>query len=147
MIYFDTSFLAPLILEEASSALVEAYVNRLPRAELCVSHWARVEFASLLAREVRTGGLVERDALAAARQLEEMLADSYQIISPQAADYELARQFILRFPAALRTGDAMHLALAKNHAAKSVLTLDKGMLKAGKLLKLPVTHGIRLGGS
>jgi hypothetical protein len=38
----------------------------------------------------------------------------------------------------------MHLALAKNHAATSLLTLDKGMLKAGKLLKLPVTHGIRL---
>lgn len=144
MIYFDTSFLAPLILEESSSARVEAYVNSLPQAELCVSHWARVEFASLLAREVRTGGLAERDALAAARQLEEMLADSYRIISPQAADYELARQFILRFPTALRTGDAMHLALAKNHAATSLLTLDKGMLKAGKLLKLPVTHGIRV---
>ena len=43
MIYFDTSFLAPLILEEASSVRVEAYVNRLPRGELCVSHWARVE--------------------------------------------------------------------------------------------------------
>jgi predicted nucleic acid-binding protein len=144
MIYFDTSFLAPLILEEASSARVEAYINRLPRAEFCVSHWVRVEFASLLAREVRTGGLVERDALAAATQFEEMLADSYRIISPQAADYDLARQFILRFPTALRAGDAMHLALAKNHAATSLLTLDKGMLKAGKLLKLPVTHGIRL---
>ena len=30
MIYFDTSFLAPLILEEASSARVEAYVNGFP---------------------------------------------------------------------------------------------------------------------
>jgi len=38
----------------------------------------------------------------------------------------------------------MHLALAKTHAATSLLTLDKVMLKAGKLLKLPVTHGIRL---
>jgi len=144
MIYFDTSFLAPLILEEPSSARVEAYINHLPRAELCVSHWVRVEFASLLAREVRTGGLVERDALAAATQFEEMLADSYRVISPQDADYDLARQFILRFPTALRAGDAMHLALARNHTATSVLTLDKGMLRAGKLLKLPVTHGIRV---
>ena len=144
MIYFDTSFLAPLILEEASSTRVEAYVNRLPPGELCASHWARVEFASLLSREVRSGGLAQRDALAAAEQLEQMLAESWQILSPQAADYELARQFILRFPAALRAGDAMHLAVAKNHGAKSLLTLDKGMLKAGKLLRLPVTHGIRV---
>ncbi|MEK7435519.1 MAG: type II toxin-antitoxin system VapC family toxin [Pseudomonadota bacterium] len=144
MIYFDTSFLAPLILEEASSARVEAYIKRLPRTDLCVSHWVRVELASLLAREVRIGGLVEREALAAANQFEKMLADSYWIISPQAADYDLARQFILHFPTALRAGDAMHLALAKNHAATSVLTLDKGMLKAGKLLRLPVSHGIRV---
>ncbi len=144
MIYFDTSFLTPLILEEASSVRVEAYVNRLPRDELCVSHWTRVEFASLLAREVRAGGLAERDALAAARQLEEILADSYQIISPQPPDYELARQFILRFPTALRAGDAMHLAIARNHGAKSLLTLDKGMLKAGALLKIPVSQGIRI---
>ena len=99
---------------------------------------------SLLAREVRTGGLVERDPLAAARPFEEMLAESYRIISLQTADYELARQFILRFPTALRAGDATHLALAKNHGATSLPTLDKGMLKAGELLKLPVTRGIRV---
>ena len=144
MIYFDTSFLAPLILQEATSVRVEDYVNRLPRGEWCVSHWARVEFASLLSREVRSGGLVERDALAAARQLERMLADSYQVISLRAADFELATQFILRFQAALRTGDAMHLAVAKNHGVKSLLTLDQGMLKAGKLLNMPVTRGIRI---
>ncbi len=46
MIYFDTSFLAPLIREEATSAEVERFMRGLPVGELALSHWTRVEFAS-----------------------------------------------------------------------------------------------------
>jgi predicted nucleic acid-binding protein len=52
VLYFDTSFLAPLILPEATSDKT-AFVRRLPTEELTVSHWTRVEFSSLIAREVR----------------------------------------------------------------------------------------------
>jgi predicted nucleic acid-binding protein len=64
VLYFDTSFLAPLILPEATSDKIAAFLRRLPAAELTVSHWTRVEFSSLIAREVRMGGL---DVQAAAR--------------------------------------------------------------------------------
>ena len=57
MLYFDTSILAPLFLQESSSAKVERFVAGLPAGELAVSHWTRVEFSSLLAREVRMGAL------------------------------------------------------------------------------------------
>lgn len=144
MYYLDTSFLAPLILEEATSSRIEAYVNGLPSGELCVSHWTRVEFASLLAREVRTGGLAAQHALMAAEQFEQILSDSCQVISPQPEDYELARRFLLEFPAALRAGDSLHLAIARNHRAKALLTLDKALVKAGKLLKVSVSTGIRI---
>jgi predicted nucleic acid-binding protein len=43
----------------------------------------------------------------------------------------------------LRLGDALHLAIANNHGAERFLTLDKKLLKAGKLLGLPVTTGVR----
>ena len=66
MRYFDTSFLAPLILPEASSELIAAFFEGLPDDDLAVSHWTRVEFASLLAREVRMGGLDAEAASAAA---------------------------------------------------------------------------------
>lgn len=56
MHYFDTSFLVPLILSEASSEPVSAFVESLAGEDLAVSHWTRLEFASLLAREVRMGG-------------------------------------------------------------------------------------------
>ena len=57
MRYFDTSFLVPLILPEATSEHVSGFLEALEGDDLAVSHWTRVEFASLLAREVRMGGL------------------------------------------------------------------------------------------
>ena len=55
--YFDTSFLVPLILPEATSEPISAFFEDLSHEDLAVSDWTRVEFASLLAREVRMGSL------------------------------------------------------------------------------------------
>ncbi len=50
MRYFDISFLIPLILPEAASDPVAGFFEDLPADDLAVSHWSRVEFASLLDR-------------------------------------------------------------------------------------------------
>ena len=55
MHYFDTSFLVPLILPETTSEAIAGFFDGLPPDQFAVSHWTRVEFASLLAREVRIG--------------------------------------------------------------------------------------------
>ena len=143
MLYFDTSFLAPLILEEATSAKIEAFFARLPVGELYVSHWTRVEFASLIAREVRMGGLAESDALLAIAQFDELVTDSFQVLAPGVADYELAKAYIQHFATKLRAGDAMHLAIASNNGAKTLYTLDEGLLNAAKLMKVHASRGIK----
>jgi prevent-host-death family protein len=43
-----------------------------------------------------------------------------------------------------RAGDALHLAVANNHRAAVIYSLDKTLLKAGKILDLPVKMGIRV---
>lgn len=143
MFYFDTSFLAPLILEEAASAKIEAFFAKLPAVQLYVSHWTRVEFASLIAREVRMGGLVERDALLAIGQFDELVAESFQVLAPNVADYERAKVYIQRFATRLRAGDALHLAIASNNGAKTLYTLDDGLLNAAKLMKVHASRGIK----
>jgi uncharacterized protein len=50
-----------------------------------------------------------------------------------------------RFETGLRAGDALHLAIADNHRAAAIYSLDKALLKAGKILDLPVRMGIRAG--
>ena len=142
MIYFDTSFLAPLILPEATSDEIAAFFHALSTEEFSVSHWTRVEFSSLLAREVRIGGLDIRSAARADARFEAMVAESFSVILPNADDFGLAKRYLSLFETKLRTGDALHLAIANNHRAAVIYSLDKRLVQAGALLGLPVSMGI-----
>jgi uncharacterized protein len=142
VIYFDTSFLAPLVLPESTSDKIAAFVRRLPVEELTVSHWTRVEFSSLIARDVRMSVL---DAAAGARadaRFEAMVDASFAVLLPNADDFGLAKRYLGKFNAGLRAGDALHLAIAGNRQAAAIYSLDKGLLMAGRLLDLPVSMGI-----
>ena len=143
MLYFDTSFLAPLIIPEATSGKVAAFVRRLPAEEFTVSHWTRVEFSSLIAREVRMGGLDVQAATRADARFEAMVEESFSVLLPNADDFGLAKRYLGRFETRLWAGDALHLAVAKNHRASVIYSLDKTLLEAGKILELPVSIGIR----
>ena len=146
MHYFDTSFLAPLILQEATSSKVERFIAGLPAGELAISHLTRIEFSSLLSREVRVGALDGQTARSADAQFETMVRESFVILLPSADDFDLAKGYLANHASGLRAGDALHLAIAKNHRGEVVYSLDKTLLKAGKLLGLPVSTGIRLAG-
>ena len=142
MLYFDTSFLAPLVLPESTSDKIAAFVRRLPVEELTVSHWTRVEFSSLIARDVRMSVL---DAAAGARadaRFEAMVDASFAVLLPNADDFGLAKRYLGKFNTGLRAGDALHLAIAGNRQAAAIYSLDKGLLMAGRLLDLPVSIGI-----
>ncbi len=146
MHYFDTSFLAPLILQEATSSKVERFIAGLPAGELAVSHLTRIEFSSLLAREVRMGGLDGEAARSADAQFETMVRESFTVLLPNADDFDLAKAYLANHASGLRAADALHLAVAKNHRGETIYTLDKTLLKAAKLLGLPVSTGFRLSG-
>jgi uncharacterized protein len=143
VLYFDTSFLAPLIIPEATSGKVAAFVRRLPAEEFTVSHWTRVEFSSLIAREVRMGGLDVQAATRADARFEAMVDESFSVLLPNADDFGLAKRYLGRFETRLRAGDALHLAVANNHHALAIYSLNKTLLEAGKILELPVSMGIR----
>jgi uncharacterized protein len=143
VLYFDTSFLVPLILPGATSDKIAAFVRRLPAEEFTVSHWTRVEFSSLIAREVRIGGLDIQAAARADTRFEAMVDESFSVLLPNADDFGLAKRYLGQFETRLRAGDALHLAVASNHRAAVIYSLDKTLLKAGKILDLPVSMGIR----
>jgi predicted nucleic acid-binding protein len=143
MLYFDTSFLVPLILPEASSDEIAAFVRALPAGQFTISHWTRVEFSSLIAREVRMGGLNARAGALADARFEAMVEDSFEVLLPNADDFGLAKRYLGMFETGLRAGDALHLAIGRNHRAGAIYTLDKALLKAGQMLDLPVSMGMR----
>jgi uncharacterized protein len=142
MRYFDTSFLTPLILEERNSSRIAWFVGALPAGELAISRWTEVEFASLLARDVRMGALRGDEAREADALFEDVVRQSFVVLSPGAEDFALARRYLHNFETGLRAGDALHLAIAGNSQADAIYSLDKSMIKAGKILDLPVSMGI-----
>jgi predicted nucleic acid-binding protein len=143
MRYFDTSFLAPLLREEKTSSRIGRFMAGLPTEELAISRWTEVEFASLLARDVRMGVIGSDQARAAGALFEDVIQQSFVVLLPSADDYEMARRYLHNYETGLRAGDALHLAIAVNHRAKAIYSLDKTMIKAGKILGLPVSAGIR----
>ncbi len=146
MHYFDTSFLVPLILPESTSDLIAGFFEGLPMAELAVSHWTRVEFSSLLAREVRMDGLSADAARQADARFETMIEESFSVLLPNGDDFNLAKEYIRHFDTGLRAGDAMHLAIAMNHKSDAIYSLDKILLRAGKSLGIPTSTGVPLSG-
>ena len=144
MHYCDTSFLVPLILPEATSDLIAGFFSDLSGRSLAVSHWTRAEFSSLLARKVRMGGLSAEAAREADDRFETMIEDSFEILSPNGDDFNLAKEYLGHFETGLRAGDALHLAIAGNHRAEVTYTLDKTLFKAGQIIGVPVSLGIVL---
>ncbi len=141
MFYFDTSFVVPLILPEATSERIAAVIRELPVDQLAVSHWTKVEFSSVIAREVRMGGLDASAAVRADTRFEAMVRDSFAVLLPTPSDFDLARRYLTRFETGLRAGDALHLAIASNQGAETVYSLDQGLVRAGAILSLPVSTG------
>jgi predicted nucleic acid-binding protein len=143
VLYFDASFLTPLILQEPTSVQIERFIAKLPPDELAISQWTRVEFSSLLAREVRIGGLPMAAAEKADAQFEVMVKESFAIFLPTVGDFGLAKRFLGTPGTGLRAGDALHLAIAATRRAETIYSLDKALLRAGKMLGLPVSQSAR----
>ncbi|BBO20589.1 MAG: hypothetical protein AMXMBFR31_14100 [Candidatus Desulfobacillus denitrificans] len=143
MIYLDTSFIAPLFRAEALSTAVEACLARQAVGTLAVSHWTRLEFSGVMARDVRMGVIEPRDALLALDAFDAFAEDSLHVFSPAAADYRLADLFVRNFATHLRAADALHLAIARNQGIDEIFTLDEGLLGAARRLKIKAGKKIR----
>jgi uncharacterized protein len=136
MFYLDTSFVVPLFINESTSEEVTAKLQTIPIGEIAISLWTKTEFSSVLARKVRMQESTEQFARQTISKFEQMMINSCQVITPEAADFELSSQYIQYFQTGLRAGDALHLAIAKNHGAVSIYTLDAKLAKAASLLNI-----------
>ena len=141
MIYFDTSFLAPLFKAEGHSAEVRRFTVGLKPRLSAISRWTRVEFSSLLAKDVRMGHLTPVQANAADAAFDAFVAETCTLTDVGHRDFDLARRLLSDRLGGLRAGDALHLAIAANAGATAVYSLDKAMIAAGSMHGLPMNLG------
>lgn len=101
-----------------------------------ISSLVGLEFASVLARKVRTrelGAAAGRAALAQFRDHEQ--TGLYRVLPVDGAHYARARRWIERFRTPLRALDALHLAVAAG-SGRALLTADVQLAGAARRLRV-----------
>jgi hypothetical protein len=137
VLYLDTNIVVALCAREQDSDRVEAALA-LIEEPFATSEWTRVEFTSAIGIKVRNRELTEplaRRALAAYYQAFE---PGIKVVTPSRDDYILAADYLQDLKSGLRSGDALHLAVAVNHKVSRLLTLDKVFVKAARGISLSV---------
>lgn len=134
--YIDTSVLAAYYCPEPISALAERTLRSL--SSPMVSELTLVEFTSAVSRKVREKTLAREEGARILTQFESHLEEGYYLILPvRAVDYRMARSWLTQLHGALRTLDALHLAVAQA-AGASTLTADRRLAGEAQAIGLPV---------
>jgi predicted nucleic acid-binding protein len=137
VIYLDTSVIVALCVRERASDHVEAALVSVGDA-LMISEWTRVEIVGAIGIKVRTRELKEPIARRALADYYEAVEPGLQIVTPSREDYILASDYLQTFASGLRSGDALHLAVAANRQVARLLTIDKRFIEATQRTGLPV---------
>jgi len=135
--YIDTSVLASYYFPEARSAAAQRFMDSVESP--FISALTLLEMRSLTARKISrkelTGTLAEK-ALAV---FQSHLREGYfHFLIPAAQHWELAGGLVERSTGALRSLDALHLAIARGEGA-ALVTADGGFASAARRMGLAVT--------
>jgi predicted nucleic acid-binding protein len=133
VIYFDAAYIAKCYLNEPGADRVRQVAYDADGLGSC--EVARVEFASIVKRHLRERHITRGEASDVLKEFEQDEADGvWRWFGVTPSLIEAARATVLRVPSQVfvRTGDALHLACAREHGFKDVYTNDSHMLKAAK---------------
>ena len=134
-VYLDASALAKLYVPEPESSALEALL--VGRRDLIVSDLAVTEVASAMARRVRDRELPRREMAEAYRALVSDVADGGFLQTELTGRvHREAERLVMalgdRVP--LRAADGLHLALAALTGARTLVTFDRRMAAAARML-------------
>ncbi|MEC4750159.1 type II toxin-antitoxin system VapC family toxin [Methylomicrobium sp. Wu6] len=139
-VYLDTSALAKWYLAESNSEEVSAYIVGLDVA--VVSTLTKTEMRCLLARRKRMHGFdANIEAQIYATFLDDISQGHLLPLKVEDKHQESAANLLTMLPDhALRTLDALHLAIAQHHGIERIATADGLFAKAAEALGLSVDY-------
>jgi len=142
-LYLDTSALAKAYTSEQGSTDVDEFLSR--GTTIFLSDLNRIELRCMLARRFRSGELSAAQEQAIWSQfLLDVANEFFEPVALPASAWTVATQLIDRVaPVALRTLDALHVAMASSLPAITFVTADRAQRNAAQQLGL-ATVGIAL---
>jgi predicted nucleic acid-binding protein len=105
---------------------------------LAISEWSLVEFASAAAIKVRTGQTAANVAKQATARVLEFAQKHCTVAVPGREEFRRAAELAADEALKLRTGDALHLAIAAHLSAQCIFCLDDAMIGSARLLGINV---------
>jgi predicted nucleic acid-binding protein len=132
--YIDTSVLVAYYCPEPLSERAETFL--LAQKEPAISLLTEVEFFSAVSRKVREKTIEKKDAGKIIAKFISHLDGCHYICLPvERRHFQLARDWISIFQFALRTLDALHLAIGSSEG-RTIVTSDPGLFKFAKALTI-----------
>ena len=136
-VYMDSCVVLSLFLGDSGYGAAEQWLLAQADEPLWVSHWVLLEFSGVVALCLRRGELTTQRALVIHAEFECFRQERLSLLEPRGADYLQARQWLQEFKGPpLRSGDALHLAMAKRQNL-TIVSADQGLVKAAEALGLP----------
>jgi predicted nucleic acid-binding protein len=131
-VYLDASVLVALFTNDLLTARADTFLRTKPSV-LIVSDFAAAEFSSVIARHVRTNDITKNDARIVFSNFDTWTASTTQRALINGADIIGAEVLLRRLDLALRTPDALNIAIAQRMAA-TLVTFDKKMAAAARII-------------
>jgi predicted nucleic acid-binding protein len=132
-LYLDTSLLIAALTREARTTDMQVWLAAQQAEQLAVSDWVITEFSGALSLKLRTGQLTSAQRADVLAVFGTLVDESFSVLPVSRLDFRTAARYADQYATGLRSGDALHLAVAANHGAR-LQTLDRGLMKAAEAL-------------
>ncbi len=135
--YLDTSVLVALWSDEPMTFASHRWISEQPVDSLNISRWCITEFSAAMSGKVQRGFITELDRAEALAGFRHAVSRSFTALEVDQHAFERAAIFANQARLRLRSGDALHLAIAAGHSLR-MATLDRRMVEAAHELGIGI---------
>jgi len=139
MIFLDTSAAVPMFVPEPASPAIDAWFESCTEP-LVSSDWIVTEFSSALSIKVRKGEISARQAQAAWKDFDAFCKSGLRLLPVSRKAFSAAAGMARNPASGLRSGDALHLAMALEAGASGIATADETLARNAKTNGLAVSR-------
>lgn len=134
--YLDTCLLISLFHNDSGYAAAEAWLVAAEQAELWISHWVLLEFASATAARCRRGDLSPARVEVVQAALTLFCRERLGMLEPRGEDFSQARSWLEGDASlGLKAADALHLALA-HRSGTTLISADQALVRLAQAMGL-----------